>query len=158
MMSEILSASADHGLDSRAELGDIITMKMLRLTRLMLLAVPRDRRALSRDGARRSTPAPNKRRLISPPRSRPRPPSTGASFSTSAATGAPDCQVLDLYFHDAANRPILEANFVLVHINIGHGDQNLDIAARYGIPLDKGVPALAVLNRHGKLLYSQRAW
>jgi thiol:disulfide interchange protein len=67
-----------------------------------------------------------------------------------------DCQALDLYFHDEANRPILEAHFVLVHINIGHGDQNLDIAARYGIPLDKGVPALAVLNRHGKLLYSQR--
>jgi thiol-disulfide isomerase/thioredoxin len=67
-----------------------------------------------------------------------------------------DCQALDLYFHDEANRPILEANFVLVHINIGHEDQNLDIAARYGIPLDKGVPALAVLNRHGKLLYSQR--
>ena len=35
-------------------------------------------------------------------------------------------------------------------------DQNLDIAARYRIPLNKGVPALAVLNMHGKLLYSQR--
>ncbi len=69
----------------------------------------------------------------------------------------PDCQALDVYFHDAANRPILEANFVLVHINIGHKDQNLALAARYGIPLDKGIPALAVLNRRGKLLYSQRA-
>lgn len=46
---------------------------------------------------------------------------------------------------------------MLVHINIGHKDQNLALAARYGIPLDKGVPALAVLNRHGKLLYSQKA-
>ena len=27
-----------------------------------------------------------------------------------------DCQVLDLYFHNPANRPILEANFVLVII------------------------------------------
>ena len=67
-----------------------------------------------------------------------------------------DCQVLDLYFHDAKNRPILEANFVLVDINIGHMDANLDIAARYQVPLNKGVPALAVLSEKGTLLYSQK--
>jgi thioredoxin 1 len=68
----------------------------------------------------------------------------------------PDCQVLDIYFHDPANRPILEAKFVLVHVNIGHMDANLDIAQRYEVPLKKGVPALAVLDEHGKLLYSQK--
>lgn len=68
-----------------------------------------------------------------------------------------DCQVLDLYFHDAANRPILEANFVLVHVNIGHMDANLEIAEKYGIPLHKGVPALAVLDEKGALLYSQKS-
>jgi thioredoxin 1 len=67
----------------------------------------------------------------------------------------PDCQALDRYFHDAENQPILDANFLLVHVNIGHLDQNLDIAARYRIPLDKGVPALAVLAAGGKLIYSQ---
>jgi thiol:disulfide interchange protein len=67
-----------------------------------------------------------------------------------------DCQVLDIYFHDPSNLPILKANFVLVHVNIGHMDENLDIARRYGVPLDKGVPALAVLSEHGKLLYSQK--
>jgi streptogramin lyase len=64
--------------------------------------------------------------------------------------------VLDLYFHDAANRPLLETNFVLVHINIGRMDQNLDIVERYQIPLKKGVPALAVLDTDGKLIYSQK--
>jgi thiol:disulfide interchange protein len=67
-----------------------------------------------------------------------------------------DCQVLDLYFHDATNRPILEANFVLVHVNIGHMDANVEIAEKYGVPLHKGVPALAVLDEHGALLYSQK--
>jgi thiol:disulfide interchange protein len=67
-----------------------------------------------------------------------------------------DCQVLDIYFHNPQNRPILEANFVLVHINIGHMDENTDIAEHYQVPLDKGVPALAVLNPEGKLLYSQK--
>jgi len=51
-----------------------------------------------------------------------------------------DCQVLDIYFHDATNRPILESNFVLVHVNIGHFDANVDIAEKYGIPLHKGYP------------------
>jgi thiol:disulfide interchange protein len=68
-----------------------------------------------------------------------------------------DCQVLDLYFHDPANLPILESNFVLVHVNIGHMDINQDIAERYGVPLQKGVPALAVLSEKGALLYSQKA-
>jgi thiol:disulfide interchange protein len=67
-----------------------------------------------------------------------------------------DCHVLDFYFHDGANRPLLEANYILVHIDIGHLDANLDIAERYKIPLKRGVPAIAVLDSHGKLLYSQR--
>jgi thiol:disulfide interchange protein len=66
-----------------------------------------------------------------------------------------DCQVLDIYFHNPENKPILESNFVLVHVNIGRMDENLDIARRYNVPLDKGVPALAVLTEKGKLLYSQ---
>ncbi len=68
----------------------------------------------------------------------------------------PDCQVLNIYFHDAANLPILQANFVLVDVNIGHFDANVDLAAHYGIPLHKGVPALAVLSSSGRLLYSQK--
>jgi len=68
-----------------------------------------------------------------------------------------DCQVLDIYFHNPENRPILDANYVLVHINIGHMDENVDIAERYGIPLNRGVPALAVLSDKGKLLYSQKS-
>jgi thiol:disulfide interchange protein len=68
----------------------------------------------------------------------------------------PDCQVLDIYFHNPANLRILQANYVLVHVNIGHMDANLDIAERYQVPLQKGVPALAVLSETGRLLYSQK--
>jgi thioredoxin 1 len=67
-----------------------------------------------------------------------------------------DCHVLEIYFHDAANRRLLEANYVLVPVNIGHEDANLDIAARYGVPVAKGVPALAVLDPSGQVVYSQR--
>lgn len=66
-----------------------------------------------------------------------------------------DCQVLDIYFHQSPNEPLLEKNFVLVHVWIGHMDKNLDLAAKYGVPVEKGVPALAVLSPDGKVLYSQ---
>jgi thiol:disulfide interchange protein len=68
-----------------------------------------------------------------------------------------DCQVLDMYFHDAKNLPMLEANFILVHVNIGHMDVNTDIAEKYQIPLQRGVPAIAVLSDKGTLLYSQKS-
>ena len=68
-----------------------------------------------------------------------------------------DCQALDLYFHQAPNDALLEKNFVLVHVWIGHMDANLDVAKRYGVPINKGVPALAVLGADGKLLYAQKA-
>jgi len=69
----------------------------------------------------------------------------------------PDCHVLDGYFHDAANRPLLDAGYVLVHVNIGRLDSNVELAERYGVPLRKGVPALAVLDSDGRLLYSQKS-
>jgi thioredoxin 1 len=67
-----------------------------------------------------------------------------------------DCQVLEIYFHDSANQALLEQNYVLVPVNIGRYDENLEIAARYGVPVTKGVPALAVLDGSGRLVYSQR--
>jgi thioredoxin 1 len=66
-----------------------------------------------------------------------------------------DCQVLDIYFHDATNKSLLEDNFELVDVNIGRYDANTDIAERYGIPLKRGVPALVVLSPDGKVLLAQ---
>jgi len=68
----------------------------------------------------------------------------------------PDCHVLDLYFHDPGNASLLAFNFVLVDVNVGRFDKNLDLARKYGIPLHKGVPALAILNSRGHVIYAQR--
>jgi thiol:disulfide interchange protein len=65
-----------------------------------------------------------------------------------------DCQVLNIYFHQSPNAELLEKHFVLVDVNIGRMDQNLDIAHKYGVPV-QGVPALAVLSADGKVIYSQ---
>ena len=67
-----------------------------------------------------------------------------------------DCHVLDLAFHHPEIEPTLKAHFLVVHVDIGEYDKNLDLAEQYQVPLKKGVPALAVLASDGKLLYSQR--
>jgi thiol:disulfide interchange protein len=66
----------------------------------------------------------------------------------------PDCQVLNIYFNQSPNHELLEKNFVRVNVNIGRMDANLDLAHKYGVPIT-GVPALAVLDDHGKVLYAQ---
>ena len=66
-----------------------------------------------------------------------------------------DCQVLDIYYHQSPNAELLAKHFILVHINIGHMDENVAIAQKYNVPIKKGVPALAVLDSHGKLLYAE---
>jgi thiol:disulfide interchange protein len=67
-----------------------------------------------------------------------------------------DCQVLDIYYHQSPNAEILAKNFIVVHIDIGHMDKNVDVAKKYNVPITKGVPALAVIDAHGNLLYSER--
>jgi len=67
-----------------------------------------------------------------------------------------DCHVLDLAFHHPEIEPTLKAHYIVVHVDVGEYDKNLDLAEQYQVPLRKGVPALAVLASDGKLLYSQR--
>lgn len=69
-----------------------------------------------------------------------------------------DCKVLDLHFRRPENAALLEKHFVVVHVNVGDKgiSDNFEIAERYGIPLGKGVPALAVLEPDGRLVYSQK--
>ena len=138
-------------LETVVEMPLLKTVKLLVLAALLVLSV-----GAARSANREIYPAPAQAKA-----------DLAAALKTAAATHkrilldfggnwCGDCQVLDLYFHDPKNLPILEANFVLVHINIGTMDANLDIAKSYDVPLDKGVPALAVLTEKGGLLYSQK--
>lgn len=67
-----------------------------------------------------------------------------------------DCHVLDLAFHrpDFADAV---AGYEVVHVDIGDdGKKNGDIAQEFDVPLNKGIPAVAVLDGSGKLLVSQK--
>jgi thioredoxin-related protein len=68
-----------------------------------------------------------------------------------------DCHVLDIAFHSADLAPIVEANYELVHVDLGpDGKKNADLVKQYEIPLDKGIPAMAILDSTGNLVVSQK--
>lgn len=69
-----------------------------------------------------------------------------------------DCHVLDATFRSKAIAPLVEANYHVVHVNIGDGDKNLDLADKYGVPLRQHVrvPSLAVVDASGNIIYSQK--
>jgi thioredoxin 1 len=67
-----------------------------------------------------------------------------------------DCHVLDLAFHRPDLAPVLARNYEVVHVDVGEGDKNQDLMDEYQVPMKKGIPALAVLDSNGKLLYSQK--
>jgi thioredoxin 1 len=69
-----------------------------------------------------------------------------------------DCKVLDINLRKPENEAVLAKHYVLVHVNVGDKGitDNFALAERYGIPLKKGVPAFAVLEPDGRLVYAQK--
>ena len=68
-----------------------------------------------------------------------------------------DCHVLDLAFERPDIAPVLAANYEVVHVDLGpEEEKNADLVREYEIPLNKGVPALAIAESDGKLVVSQK--
>jgi thioredoxin 1 len=68
-----------------------------------------------------------------------------------------DCHVLDLAFQRTDLAPVLEAGYVVVHIDLGDDEKkNADLVEQFEVPLNKGIPALAVIDSDGALLVSQK--
>ena len=68
-----------------------------------------------------------------------------------------DCKMLDSAMKTGASAPLLARDFKVVKVNVGRFDQNLDVAKSYGVPLDKGIPAVVILSHDNKVLYATRA-
>ncbi|HEX8812983.1 MAG TPA: thioredoxin family protein, partial [Terracidiphilus sp.] len=67
-----------------------------------------------------------------------------------------DCHVLDLAFERGDIAPLIAANYEVVHVDVGEGDKNQDLMKEYLVPMDRGIPAIAVLDSTGKVLFSQK--
>ena len=71
------------------------------------------------------------------------------------ANWCPDCRALDAQMRKPELASLIEKNFVVVKIDIGRMDKHVDVAQKYGVPVQRGIPALAVLDARGKPLYAQ---
>lgn len=67
-----------------------------------------------------------------------------------------DCKMLDHAIKHGASGPLLARDFKIVKVNVGHFDKNLDVAESYGVPLKKGIPAVAILSTNNSVLYVTR--
>jgi hypothetical protein len=67
-----------------------------------------------------------------------------------------DCHVLEKAFHRSDVAAVLAPNYELVDIDVGEGDKNQDLMNAYEVPMKRGIPAIAILDSKGKLIYSQK--
>ena len=68
-----------------------------------------------------------------------------------------DCRVLDTAMKSGAAASLMARDFRVVKINVGRFDRNTDIAQTYGVPLKKGIPAVAMLSASNEVLYATRS-
>lgn len=72
------------------------------------------------------------------------------------ADWCPDCDAFKSALRHRLVTPILEPNFVVVTVSVGNRNRNLDLMARYGMSVETGIPAVAIVEPDGSLVASQR--
>lgn len=65
-----------------------------------------------------------------------------------------DCHVLDQALHEGQANKIVKESFLLVHVDIGEGDKNLDLVKKYETTLGSGVPTVVIIDDDGRVIYS----
>jgi thiol-disulfide isomerase/thioredoxin len=65
-----------------------------------------------------------------------------------------DCRALDTAMKQAPLQSVIDARYVVVKVDVGRFNRNVDIAERYGVPLKKGVPTIAVLGADGGAVFA----
>ena len=67
-----------------------------------------------------------------------------------------DCKMLDSAMKHGASAPLLAQDFKIVKVNVGRFDKNLDVAKAYGVPLQMGIPAVAIISTNNRVVYVTR--
>ena len=70
------------------------------------------------------------------------------------ANWCPDSRALEAHFQRAELAGLLQREFRVLYVDVGTFHRNLDVAERYGNPIDKGIPSVALLGADGSLLYT----
>ncbi len=65
-----------------------------------------------------------------------------------------DCRALEAQMHKDELAALIATNYEVVKIDVGRFTKNRDLGEKYHMPLRHGIPALAVLDPGGRLLYA----
>ena len=68
-----------------------------------------------------------------------------------------DCKILDAAMSHGAASHMVSHDFKVVKINVGKFDKNVGIATKYGVPLKKGIPAIAILSGADAVTFATKA-
>ena len=69
----------------------------------------------------------------------------------------PDCRTLGEYFSRPDIKKWLDERVILVSVDVGEWDRNLDIVEEYGNPISEGIPALVLLNPDNEVIFATLA-
>jgi len=76
---------------------------------------------------------------------------------TMGGNWCPDCRTLGEYFARKDIKDWLDERFIVVPVDVGEWDKNLDIAERFGNPISEGIPALVVLDTNEEIIFATLA-
>ena len=66
-----------------------------------------------------------------------------------------DCDAFAQALGHRLVRPIVDAGFVVVKVSVGNRDKNLDVMDDFGMKVQDGIPAVAILEADGSLIKAQ---
>lgn len=72
------------------------------------------------------------------------------------ADWCPDCRALDGILAEPDIKAILDAEFVMMKVDVGRFDKNLSLNEKLGNPIQNGIPSLVVVSPKGELITSTK--
>lgn len=65
-----------------------------------------------------------------------------------------DCKMLDGEFKKPAMKALLDANYVIVKVDVNRFNKNLDVVKPYGEVIKKGIPSIVIATPANQLVYA----
>lgn len=72
------------------------------------------------------------------------------------AEWCPDCYAFESSLKHRLVAPIVQPAYVIIKVSVGNRNRNIDLMEGYGMAVENGIPAVAILEPDGSLVVSQR--
>ncbi len=67
----------------------------------------------------------------------------------------PDCEAFKKALSHRLLTPIVDPSYVVVKVSVGNRDRNIDLMEQYGMSVESGIPAVAIVEPDGSLVVAQ---